>query len=65
MNPCGGNLRIIACHLGQKVRVDTGNHRLEGINSDIDDNGGMVVDLGANQIKITTGDVCLVKHREE
>lgn len=53
------------CHLGQIVRVDTGMRVIEGINSDIDDYGSLVVDLGTSQVKVTTGEVCLVKSREE
>lgn len=53
------------CHLGQAIQVDMGNRVVEGINSDIDDYGSLVIDRGASRAKITTGDVRLVNEREE
>lgn len=47
-------------HLNRKVTVKQVNKGLTGINTDIDDQGNMVLKVGKDIIRITTGDVKII-----
>jgi BirA family biotin operon repressor/biotin-[acetyl-CoA-carboxylase] ligase len=52
-------------HLGKMVKVFRGSREIEGINTDVDESGSLIINTGTELEKITTGDVVLIGKQEE